>query len=211
MPLIDAFFEGLGGKADEILSANLARAGARLVKIVAEEQRRFMAKPSYQEIVELKEFKPTRATDKTVTSDRFGPFLKSIAYEGWERSISPVAWFDSEPERRVANMVDDDPSVSCWIRLHINDLPILWSSAGQQYNPDLIVIGDDGTHWIVEIKMDKEVKSVDVQEKRKAARRWANYINVAGTGDAAWRYLLVSEFDVATAKGSWHALKKLGT
>ena len=210
-PLLDAFFEGLGSKADEILSANLDRAGARLVRLVAEEQRRFMAKPSYQEVVELKDFNPTRATDKAVTSDRLGPFLKSLAYEGWQRSIFPVSWFDSEPERRVANMVDDDPSVACWVRLHINDLPILWNSAGQQYNPDLIVIDADGTHWVVEVKMDKEVVSEDVQGKREAAKRWANHVNADTATDVTWRYLLVSETDITTAKGSWDALKKLGT
>jgi type III restriction enzyme len=210
-PLIESFFEGLGAKADEVLSANLDRAGARLVKLVADEQRRFMAKPSYQEVVELKDFNPTRTTDKTVTSDRYGPFLKSLAYEDWKRSIFPVAWFDSEPERRVANMVDGDPSVSCWIRLHINDLPILWNSAGQLYNPDLIVIDNDGKHWVVEVKMDKEVGAEDVQGKREAAKRWANHVNADATVDVTWRYLLVSESDIATAKGSWDALKKLGT
>jgi type III restriction enzyme len=170
-----------------------------------------MAKPSYQEVVELKDFNPTRTTDKTVTSDRYGPFLKSLAYEDWKRSIFPVAWFDSEPERRVANMVDDDPSVSCWIRLHINDLPILWNSAGQQYNPDLIVIDNDGTHWVVEVKMDKEVESEDVQGKREAAKRWANHVNADAAVDVTWRYLLVSETDISTARGSWVALKGLGT
>ena len=44
----------------EVLSANLDRAGARLVNLVAEEQRRLMAKPSYHEVVELKDFNPMR-------------------------------------------------------------------------------------------------------------------------------------------------------
>jgi type III restriction enzyme len=211
VPLIDAFFDGLGAKADEVLSANLDRAGARLIRLVVEEQRRYMAKPSYQEVVELKEFNPTRTTDKAVTSDRLGPFLKSVAYEGWNRSVYPVAWFDSEPERRVANVVDTDAGVTCWARLHINDLPILWNSAGQQYNPDLIVIETHGTHWIVEVKMDKEISAEDVLGKREAARRWANYVNSDGAVGTTWRYLLVSESDIATAKGSWEALKGLGT
>lgn len=33
----------------------------------------------------------------------------------------------------------------------------------RQYNPDFIVIETDGTHWIVVVKMDKEVESEDVQ------------------------------------------------
>ena len=209
-PLIEAFLKGLGDKAEEVLSANLARAGARLVNLVAAEQRRFMAKPTYEEVVELKELNPTRATDKTITPDRLGPFQRSVAYECWKLSIYSVAWFDSEPERRVANMVDDDSGVSCLVRLHIHDLPILWNSAGQEYNPDLIVIDKDGTHWVVEVKMDKEIGSGDVQGKREAAQRCANHVSADPAVDAKWRYLLVSETDIATAKGSWPALKKLG-
>jgi type III restriction enzyme len=34
---------------------------------------------------------------------------------------------------------------------------------GQQYNPDLLVIETGGTHWIVEVKMNKEMTSADVQ------------------------------------------------
>jgi type III restriction enzyme len=33
------------------------------------------------------------------------------------------------------------------VRLQIGDLPMLWNSAGQMYNPDFIVIGTDGTYW----------------------------------------------------------------
>lgn len=210
-PLIDAFLDGLGEKADEVLSANLGRAGARLIKLVADEQRRYMAKPSYEEVVQLKEFHPTRATDKPISNDKLGPFSKSVAYGDWQRSIFPVVWFDSEPERRVANMVDSDDGVSAWLRLHINDLPILWNAEGREYNPDLIVIDADGVRWVVEVKMDKEVESLDVQGKREAAKRWANHVNADDSVAVEWRYLLVSEADIKTAKGSWEALKRLGS
>jgi type III restriction enzyme len=169
-----------------------------------------MAAPSYHEVVELKVFNPTRATDRQVSGDRFGAFSKAVAYEGWKRSLFPVEWFDSRPERTVANMVDDDRDVTCWVRLHIGDLPILWNSGGQEYNPDLIVIGLDGMYWVVEVKMDKEMSSEDVKGKREAARRWANYVNSDEKVRVAWRYLLVSESDVDTAKGSWSALKRSG-
>jgi type III restriction enzyme len=209
-PLMEAFFAGLGDGAADLLSANLGRAGARLVRLVAEEQRQYMATPTFQEVVELKEFSPVRATDRPISGDRHGAFSKSEAYEGWLLSLFPVEWFDSRTERTVANTVDDDPSVTCWVRLHIGELPILWNSAGQEYNPDLIVIDADGTHWVVEVKMDKEMASADVKGKRDAAKRWANYVTADEKVDVPWRYLIVSETDVETAKGSWAALKKLG-
>jgi type III restriction enzyme len=210
-PLMDAFFDGLGDKATEVLSANLARAGARLVKLVADEQRRHTRKPSYHEVVEMRRFDPLRATDKSVSADRFGAFARSAAYEGWQRSLFAVEWFDSEPERAVANLVDADDTVACWIRLHIGELPILWNSGGQEYNPDLIVIGTDGVHWVVEVKMEKEMTSADVVAKREAARRWANYVTADDQVTVTWRYLLVAESDVKAAKRSWPALIKLAS
>jgi hypothetical protein len=48
-------------------------------------------------------------------------------------------------------------------------------------------------------------------KRRDAARRWANYVNAdEKVGGTRWRYLLLSESDVKTAKGSWEALKALG-
>ena len=210
-PLIDAFLAGLGTNAVDVLSANLDRAGARLVQLVMVEQRRFQSKPTYDEVLELRPFTPTRVTDRDESVDHLGPFSRSIAYDGWKRALFPLAWFDSEPERAVANMVDDDDSVTAWVRLHLNDLPILWNSAGQNYNPDLIVIGTDGMHAIVEVKMNKEMKSEDVLSKREAAQRWANHVNADDKVKAKWCYLLVSEADVKTAKGSWDALQRLGS
>jgi type III restriction enzyme len=201
----------LGPKAVDVLSANIDRVGARLIRLVEQEQRRFMAKPSYHEVVELKEFNPARTTDKDVSGDRFGAFSRSSAYGGWQRSLFPLEWFDSRPERTVANIVDEDGGVVSWLRLHTGELPILWNSAGQQYNPDLIVIETDGTHCVVEIKMDKEMGSPDVLGKREAAKRWANYVTANDRVSVTWSYLLVSESDVDDAKGSWAALKKLGT
>jgi len=211
VPLIEAFLSGLGDKAERVLSANLGRAGARLVRLVAEEQRRYMAKPTYHEVVELREFDPARATDKATVDDRLGPFVKSVAYGGWKKSLFAIEWFDSEPERHVANIIDEDDAISLWVRLQINDLPILWNSQGQQYNPDLIVIEAGGRHIVVEVKMDKEINAADVQGKRVAAQRWANHVNSDSSVSDEWQYLLVSESDIRESKGSWSALKGLGT
>lgn len=160
--------------------------------------------------VELQEFNPTRSTDRAIVPDRFGSFRKSVAYDGWKKSVFPVEWFDSEPERRVANMVDDDAAVAAWVRLQRNDLPILWNGQGQEYNPDLIVIDSDQTHWVTEVKADKDLPSDEVKGKREAARRWANHVNADDNVTVRWQYLLVSETDVREAKGSWTALKGLG-
>jgi type III restriction enzyme len=210
-PLVQAFLQGLGEKAQEVLSLYLDRVVVRLVRLVAEEQRRFAAKPVYREVVEVLEFAPIRTGRETVSLDRAGVFSRGTGYEGWKKGLYEQAWFDSSPERDVANILDDTNEVVCWVRLHIGDLPILWSSAGNWYNPDFLVVEDSGTHWVVEVKSDKDMATTDVNAKREAAQRWANHVSIDATVGVQWRYLLVSESDVAAAKGSWHALKQLAS
>jgi type III restriction enzyme len=57
-------------------------------------------------------------------------------------------------------------------------VPILWREL-REYNPDFVAIDTSGNHWLIEVKMDKEMSSEDVQGKRHAALRWANYVNEA--------------------------------
>jgi type III restriction enzyme len=210
-PIIEAFVAGLGTSAQELLSGYLDRAGAELISLVTQQQRRFSSKPKYETVLEIIEFRPTRHGRTEASKDRTGAFKRNLAYEGYTKSFYTQDWFDSTPERTVANLLDADDGIAFWVRLQTNDLPILWSSEGREYNPDFIAAETDGTHWIVEVKMDKEMQSEDVQGKREAAQRWANHVSANKSVGAKWRYLLVSEANIKTAKGSWPALKKLGS
>ena len=63
---------------------------------------------------------------------------------------------------------------------------------------------------MIEGKSNRDLESEDVQAKREAAQRWANHVSADAAVKADWRYLLVSEDDVKSAKGDWRALKSLG-
>jgi len=54
------------------------------------------------------------------------------------------------------------------------------------------------------------MESEDVRGEENAAPRWANHVSSDPGVGVEWRYLLVSEDDVETARGSWPALRKLG-
>ncbi len=41
------------------------------------------------------------------------------------------------------------------------------------------------------------------------AKRWLNHVSAYATAGTSWRYILASEGDIKTAKGSWDALRKL--
>jgi type III restriction enzyme len=210
-PIIDAFMKGLGDQAEKILSGYMDRAAAGLIQLINEEQRKFAAKPSYGEVVELVPLNPTRVGRPVTTQDRFSAFKRGVGYEGYQRSMFAQDWFDSSPEREVANLLDDAEEILVWVRLQTGDLPILWTEGGREYNPDFIAVDVDGVLWLIEVKMDKEMTSADVQGKRAAAQRWANHVSADEQVNRSWNYLLVSETDVRTAHGSWEALKRLGS
>lgn len=209
--IVKAFSEGLGDDAERILSAYSGRAGARLVKLVTDEHRRHLGQPRVEQVVELKPLDRMRQSKRTVSNDRTGRFQKSLAYDSWQKCLYGVDWFDSEPERHVANMADDSPDVTCWVRLHTGELPILWRSDGREYNADLIVVETNGSHWVVEVKSDRDVATDEVRAKREAALRWVNHVNDSDAVTVPWSYILVSESDINDAQNSWPALKQLGS
>lgn len=209
LKIIDAFIEGLGDKAELVLGGYLDRAAASLIRKMTDEQRREAKKPRYEEIVEFSVFDPVRLGRPETSKDRTGNFTKGAGYESWKRGLYTQVWFDSSPERTIATTLDDADEIAFWVRLHTDDLPITWE--GGSYNPDFIAVDDEGTHWVIEPKMDKEMESAEVRGKKEAAQRWASHVSNDEKAKDEWRYLLLSETDIATAKGSWAALKKLGS
>lgn len=207
---MDAFLRGLGPSAERVLSGYMDRAAAGLIQLVTDEHRKVATKPTYVEVVELTTFDKIRTPRPETTFDRYGDFKgkRGIGFEGYLKSLYTQDWFDSSTERDAANILEDAPDITMWIRLQIGDLPILWTQA-REYNPDFIAVDTDDTHWVVEVKMDKEMQSADVRNKR-AARRWDNYVSGDESVGTCWRYLLVCETDVKNAKGSWDALKGFG-
>lgn len=208
-PLIDALLSGLGDQAQSLLSRYFDRIAARLIALITKTQREGATKPDYQEVVEVTPFAASRIAKPEISHDRTGAFKKSLAFE-YKKSLYAQDWFDSSTERTVANLIDEAEEVQYFVRLQLKDLPILWAE-GREYNPDFVVIEKGADHYIVEVKMDREMTSEEVIEKRAAAKRWANYVNADQQVGDTWHYLLVSEADVKAAKGSWVALKQLGS
>ena len=212
-PIIDTFMEGLGlragAKADEILSAYLDRAAYRLIELITIEQRNVTATPQVERVTDVVMFAKARQGRPETSRDLTGAFKKGVGYEGWKRSMYDQDWFDSRPERDVANILDNEDSVSFWLRLVRGDLEIAWEDGN--YNPDFVAVDVAGLHWLIEVKADNEMTSEQVQAKRKAAQQWAAHVTAAPKmNGTSWRYLLVRQTDVEAAKGNWGALRGFG-
>jgi type III restriction enzyme len=209
-PLLDAFVKGLGDKATDVLSAYMDRVAAGFIDLITKVQRGYAPKPSYKDVVDILTLAPIRIARLTTTQDRHGKFQRGVGYE-YKKSVYSQDWFESAPERDVANILESSAKeIAYWMRLQKGDLPILWHGSGNKYNPDFIAVDNEKVHWIIEVKSNKDMASAEVQGKREAAIRWAKHVNADGKANETWRYLLVSEAHVKTAKGSWTALRGLG-
>lgn len=208
-PMVDAFLEGLGPEAPRLLSAYMDRAAAKLIVLVTAEHGRFKSKVAFDRAVDIAEFAAVRTARAKTSENRAGKFERGVGYR-YSKSLFTQDWFDSGPERDVANLLDGAAEVAHWLRLQRNDLPIVWAEH-REYNPDFVVVESDGDHFVLEVKMQKEMASADVQAKREAARRWANYVNASSKVQSTWSYLLAGEAEVKTAAGSWVALRKLAS
>lgn len=207
--LVDAFLQGLGDKAEELLGAYMNRGLAHLVELIKREHKKYASKPKYEDVVEFKQYRPVRIARAEVSHDLAGAFKRNTGYEGWKKSMFAQEWFDSRPERDVANMLEDSSEVDWWIRLQVGDLPIRWEGA-RDYNADFIAIETAGDRWVVEVKADTEIESENVKGKREAALRWANHVNHSQQDENHWGYVLVGETDISAARGSWVALRSIG-
>jgi type III restriction enzyme len=208
--ILDAFFDGLDGNADELLSAYLERATSRLIAQIMAESRRFSQAPKYRQTVKMHRVAAVRANPRPITENRHGAFQRGLAYSGWQHGVYPIEWFSSGPERDLANLLDDADDIGVWLRLQVGELPILWADGKQQYNADFIVIETSGNSWVVEVKADNQMTSDEVLAKREAAKRWVNAVNDSGQVHDSWHYLLVAQRDIRDVKGSWSALRRLG-
>ncbi|WP_104483371.1 hypothetical protein V5P93_002358 [Actinokineospora auranticolor] len=212
--LADLVIDGMGTGAQKHLSAFWERACRRLTNLVTDQ----LKKVAGQDVVFSDEVKFQRLQkERQVAKEHLGghsePHSKSVAYNGWKKCLYEYAWFDTSPEYKAAQALDEAPNVIVWARLHINDLPITWTQEGREYNPDLVAIEEvDGqrTCWLIETKMNKDANAEDVQAKAKAAKTWANTVNNSGKVDGRWHYILLTEDDVNDAGLDWNQMKAFG-
>lgn len=208
--LLDAFVEPMGDRTAEILSAFPGRAASRLVGLLQDAYHTYKSKPTFDSEVAITFPFSTRVGKDNPSENRKGAFKVRQPYTGWHKSMYGQDWFDSTPERSLANLLDSDDGIKRWVRLQRGDLPIGWTGTGANYNPDFIAEDTDGEFWVIEVKADRDLDSDVVVGKADAAREAVNHFNADDSVSATWHYLLVGETDLSDAKDSWNALKGLG-
>lgn len=138
--------------------------------------------------------------------DRYADFERLRWYEGWTRSVLPVASFDAKTtEYALANILDNSTKIAWWLRLRTDDPAYIELDTGGRYYPDFIAIDHEGTHRVIEGKSNRDADSSDTRIKSDAAREWARFVNDDGRF-GNWRYLFCTENAIKNAHGGWDAL-----
>lgn len=131
--------------------------------------------------------------------------IKRFIFVGFEKSCYNMAKFDSDPERRMAVILEQDPSVQLWMKPGPNQFKI-YDEDNAAYQPDFVV-ETASYKLIIETKRASEMTNPLVLKKADAAALWchiANRANGKDAGDKPWSYLLVPETAVlpnATVSG----------
>ena len=114
-------------------------------------------------------------------------------FGGFTKCCYPLQRFDTDPERRLAAIIDTDASTEKWIKPGRNQFRIDYRS-GQAYEPDFVV--DTNTRMLIcEVKAQNELDDNTVNAKAAAATKWCKTATQHALGGRSkpWVYLLIPD------------------
>lgn len=120
--------------------------------------------------------------------------IKRYVFKGFKKGSYPFAKFDSDPERRLAVLLDDEPTVLIWMKPAPNQFRIE-DADGHPYQPDFVV-ETETERLILEPKRRDLVKDADVLRKARAAVLWCHIAtdhHAKQNGEKPWRYALLPD------------------
>jgi len=132
--------------------------------------------------------------------------VKRTVYGGFEKACYPFTRFDSDPERRLAMLLERESAVRKWMRPGPGQFRIE-DADGNPYQPDFVA-ETDAEHLIIEPKRQGEIDDEIVRRKTASALVWtwaATEHHAKKYDGKPWRYLIVPD----TAIGDGTTLKGL--
>jgi type III restriction enzyme len=134
-------------------------------------------------------------------------------FGGFKKCCYPLQKFDSDPERRLAALIEAEPSVEKWMKPGRGQFQIEYRS-GEGYEPDFVVETKTQS-LILEVKARNEQDDAIVQAKAAAASKWCRTANlhVESAKAKPWQYALVPDDQItgANARGLAREILKITT
>lgn len=145
---------------------------------------------------ELKPSAYTAGKDEAPLDFRQSPDDKSnmakYLFNGFSRCLYPVQKFQSDPERRLAVILDSEALK--WFKPAKGQFQIYYKSGADpaEYQPDFVAETVDMI-YMLEPKRRREMDSQEVQSKKEAAVEWCQHASAytASYGGKPWHYVLI--------------------
>lgn len=116
-------------------------------------------------------------------------FIRTLLFSGFSKCLFDVQKFESDSERRLAVILEDDKSVLRWFKPTKGQIRIF---EDEPYLPDFVV-ETATTKFLIEPKRASEIDDPAVQAKARAAVVWCSHASAHARehGAKPWAYLLV--------------------
>jgi type III restriction enzyme len=113
-----------------------------------------------------------------------------MLFGGFRKCLYPAQRFQSDTERRFAALLENDADVVKWFKPGKEAFQI-YLKGDAQYEPDFVV-ETKTAKLICETKASKDIETVEVQNKAKAAVKWCDYATIEKqVCGKPWAYLLI--------------------
>ena len=124
--------------------------------------------------------------------------IRSMHFGNFSKCLYPTQKFDSDSERRLAIVLEEDPDVLKWFKPNKGQFKIYLSQNGN-YEPDFVV-ETNGGKFLCEVKRADNITDAEVENKANAARKWCEHAtrHEAENGGKSWRYILVAHNAIFT-------------
>ncbi|HSQ42729.1 MAG TPA: DEAD/DEAH box helicase family protein [Fibrobacteraceae bacterium] len=117
-------------------------------------------------------------------------------FQGFARCLYSMTKFDSDPERRLALILDRESLR--WFRPANGQFQIYYGRAQQEYHPDFVA-ETDHCIYMLEPKARDKMTDKEVLEKAKAAQQWCDQASEYSHKQSGkpWKYLLIPHDRIA--------------
>jgi type III restriction enzyme len=120
--------------------------------------------------------------------------IKRFVFGGFAKSCYPLAKFDSDTERKLSVILEQDNAVNLWMKPGPNQFKI-FDTEGLPYQPDFVV-ETETTKLIIETKANNQMTDTIVLRKADSASVWchiATEFHGKRVQDKPWAFLLVPD------------------
>ena len=118
--------------------------------------------------------------------------LTSKVFNGFSKSCHDKYKFDSAPEKRFSEIIENSKEVQKWLRPSYKQFNIWYNYNSDRYVPDFIVETADSI-YLIEIKAENEIEEKSVKMKEEAAVNYCRIATEINTQrkEKPWKYVLI--------------------